>query len=119
MFDMAKALQPSLLFIVSTVACTRDAASAHDTYCHTDSMTNSHQGPLRLLSELSALHIATDGAVQDEIDSLGQSRHGDDDRMSRRLLTELLLQLTAVAQEEDVYIFAATNRLQASLTAVH
>ena len=46
------------------------------------------------------------------MDSLGQSRRGDDDRMSRRLLTELLLQMTGAAQEEGVYVFAATNRLQ-------
>lgn len=120
-FDMAKALQPSLLFIVSTVvACTSpEAAGApsalDNSPCHTDSRTRGRSRPsTRAQHLLAASHIAT-GAVQDEIDSLGQSRRGDDDRMSRRLLTELLLQLTSVAQEEGVYIFAATNRLQASI----
>ncbi|KAF6250729.1 P-loop containing nucleoside triphosphate hydrolase protein [Scenedesmus sp. NREL 46B-D3] len=48
----------------------------------------------------------------DEVDSLGQSRDGNTDAGARRLLTELLIQFNRVAEEDGVYIFAATNRMQ-------
>jgi SpoVK/Ycf46/Vps4 family AAA+-type ATPase len=50
--------------------------------------------------------------LQDEVDSLGQSRDGNTDAGARRLLTELLIQFNKVADEDGVYIFAATNRMQ-------
>ena len=50
--------------------------------------------------------------LQDEIDSLGQARGDNDDSSSRRLLTELLLQMTGVQHKDGIYIFAATNRIQ-------
>jgi SpoVK/Ycf46/Vps4 family AAA+-type ATPase len=53
--------------------------------------------------------------VQDEIDSLGQTRGANDDASSRRLLTELLLQMTGIQNEDGIYIFAATNRIQVRL----
>eukprot|EP00775_Hariotina_reticulata_P007166 gene7166-7380_t len=48
----------------------------------------------------------------DEVDSIGQSRGNNTDVGSRRLLTELLLQLNRVTAEDGVYIFAATNRIE-------
>lgn len=57
----------------------------------------------------------------DELDSLAASRGGGGggggdcgDASSRRLLTELLIQMNAVADAADsqVYVFAATNRIQ-------
>jgi hypothetical protein len=48
----------------------------------------------------------------DEVDALGQARGGaGDDASSRRLLTELLLQMNGLAGEEGVYVFGATNRM--------
>lgn len=52
--------------------------------------------------------------LQDEVDSLGQSRGANTDAGARRLLTELLIQFTRAAGEEGVYVFGATNRMQAS-----
>jgi hypothetical protein len=49
---------------------------------------------------------------QDELDSLGGARGGGEDPSARRLLVELLLQMTRMEQEQSVYIFAATNRVQ-------
>lgn len=49
---------------------------------------------------------------QDEVDSLGQSRSSNTDAGARRLLTELLIQFNRVAEEEGLYVFAATNRMQ-------
>lgn len=46
----------------------------------------------------------------DELDALGPSRSRTDDVMARRLLTELLMQMTAMASVNNVWIFAATNR---------
>ncbi|WIA10498.1 hypothetical protein OEZ85_010687 [Tetradesmus obliquus] len=48
----------------------------------------------------------------DEVDSLGQSRDSNSDAGARRLLTELLIQFNKVAEQDGVYIFAATNRMQ-------
>ena len=56
--------------------------------------------------------------IQDEIDSLGQARGDKDDSSSRRLLTELLLQMTGVQHEDGIYIFAATNRIQVRVANV-
>ena len=50
--------------------------------------------------------------LQDEVDSLGQSRGSNTDSGARRLLTELLIQFTRAAGEEGVYVFGATNRMQ-------
>jgi hypothetical protein len=50
--------------------------------------------------------------LQDEVDSLGQSRGSSTDAGARRLLTELLIQFTRAAGEEGVYVFGATNRMQ-------
>jgi len=50
----------------------------------------------------------------DEIDALGQARGGvGDDASTRRLLTELLLQMNGLvgSSEEGVYVFGATNRM--------
>lgn len=52
--------------------------------------------------------------LQDEVDSLGQSRDSNSDAGARRLLTELLIQFNKVAEQDGVYIFAATNRMQVS-----
>jgi ATP-dependent 26S proteasome regulatory subunit len=50
---------------------------------------------------------------QDEIDSLAAARQAGDDPPARRLLTELLLQLSGLASStERVFVLAATNRLQ-------
>ena len=44
---------------------------------------------------------------------MGCQRGGSDDPASRRLLTELLLQMSSAADMDPaVYIFAATNRIQ-------
>lgn len=60
---------------------------------------------------------------QDEVDSLARSRGaggGGDDALSRRLLTELLVLMndggssSGAQASSGVYVFAATNRLQAS-----
>jgi hypothetical protein len=53
-----------------------------------------------------------DCLLQDEVDSLGQSRCSSTDAGARRLLTELLMQFTRTAGEEGVYVFGATNRMQ-------
>lgn len=53
--------------------------------------------------------------LQDEIDALASSRGDSSDPMARRLLIELLLQLTALASDpaaSGVHVFAATNRIQ-------
>lgn len=50
--------------------------------------------------------------LKDEVDSLGQTRGSSDDPVARRLLTELLIQMSAVQTEEAVYVLAATNRMQ-------
>jgi hypothetical protein len=117
---MAKALQPCLLFIVGgrlahpallsmqPAAAADDVAQLLETAC---CLCSTCPQASELPRSCAGLSHTLPGA-QDEIDSLGQSRRGDDDRASRRLLTELLLQMTAAAQEESVYIFAATNRLQ-------
>ena len=50
---------------------------------------------------------------QDELDALAAQRGGADDPIARRLLTELLLQMSAAAEDADgLYIFACTNRIQ-------
>ena len=52
-------------------------------------------------------------AVQDEVDSLGGQRGGgQEDPAARRLLTELLIQMTQVAEQSGVFVFACTNRIQ-------
>lgn len=53
--------------------------------------------------------------LQDEIDSIGQSRDSNTDPGSRRLLTEVLIQFSKAAEEGDIFIFAATNRMQVRL----
>jgi SpoVK/Ycf46/Vps4 family AAA+-type ATPase len=68
-----------------------------------------------LLHGFRALHVAATLLLQDEVDSLGQSRDSNSDAGARRLLTELLIQFNKVAEEEGVYIFAATNRMQVML----
>lgn len=50
--------------------------------------------------------------LQDEVDSLGQSRGSNTDAGARRLLTELLIQFTRADGEEGLYVFGATNRMQ-------
>ncbi|KAL4444228.1 hypothetical protein ABPG75_011965 [Micractinium tetrahymenae] len=49
----------------------------------------------------------------DEVDSLAPTRSSGDDLAARRVLTELLIQMTAAAERPDrpVYVMAATNRL--------
>jgi SpoVK/Ycf46/Vps4 family AAA+-type ATPase len=50
----------------------------------------------------------------DEVDALGHARGsggGSDDTASRRLLTELLLQMNGLGPDEGVYVFGATNRM--------
>lgn len=58
------------------------------------------------------LLLAHGCVLQDEVDSLGQSRGSNTDPGARRLLTELLIQFTRAAGEEGVYVFGATNRMQ-------
>jgi len=50
----------------------------------------------------------------DEVDALGAARSGatEDGGAGRRLLSELLVQMSAAAGEEALLVFAATNRLQ-------
>ncbi|GBG90903.1 hypothetical protein CBR_g51410, partial [Chara braunii] len=48
----------------------------------------------------------------DEIDALGASRGCNDDTSSRRLVTELLVQMNQIALGDQIYIIAATNRVQ-------
>ncbi|GBF98627.1 ATPase AAA [Raphidocelis subcapitata] len=83
--------------------------------------------PSSILSKWSgdsekALQLAFDAAramapavlFLDEVDALGQARGsgaGGDDAASRRLLTELLLQMNGLGPDEGVYVFGATNRM--------
>lgn len=55
-------------------------------------------------------------AMQDEVDALAGQRSSSDDASSRRLLTELLLQMTRAAEQDALYVFACTNRIQAGRT---
>jgi hypothetical protein len=56
-------------------------------------------------------------ALQDEVDALAGQRSSSDDASSRRLLTELLLQMTRAAEQDALYVFACTNRIQAGRAA--
>lgn len=56
--------------------------------------------------------------LQDEVDALAGQRSAGDDAASRRLLTELLLQMTAAAAQEAIYVFACTNRIQVSIRSL-
>ena len=82
-------------------------------------------GPSSVLSKWSgeserALALAFDVAramapaalFLDEVDALGQARAaGGEDAAARRLLTELLLQMNALGDDEGVFVFGATNRM--------
>jgi hypothetical protein len=47
-----------------------------------------------------------------QVDALGRTRAtSGDDRASRCLLTELLLQMNGLGADEGVYVFGATNRI--------
>ena len=46
------------------------------------------------------------------MDALAGQRTSSDDAASRRLLTELLLQMTSATEQDGMYIFACTNRIQ-------
>ena len=50
--------------------------------------------------------------TQDEVDALAGQRGSNDDASSRRLLTELLLQMAMAMEQDGLYIFACTNRIQ-------
>lgn len=59
------------------------------------------------------------------MDSLAPTRGGSEDPLARRLLTELLMQMSGLAAEGSgggggppVYVFAATNRIQVGLLKV-
>jgi SpoVK/Ycf46/Vps4 family AAA+-type ATPase len=58
------------------------------------------------------MYMLCAGVMQDEVDSLGQSRGGNTDAGARRLLTELLIQFTRAVDDEGLYVFGATNRIQ-------
>eukprot|EP00955_Chlamydomonas_euryale_P095548 364943-Chlamydomonas_euryale.AAC.22 len=47
----------------------------------------------------------------DEVDGMAAQRDAGDDAATRRLLTELLIQMTTVTSQ-DVFVFACTNRIQ-------
>lgn len=71
----------------------------------------SHAGPVANgLFGQSQTHRAT---PPDEIDALAPTRSSGDDLSARRVLTELLLCMTALAGHPSclVFVFAATNRL--------
>lgn len=67
---------------------------------------------------MSPYYVVACEFLQDEVDSLGQSRGSSTDAGARRLLTELLIQFTRAAGEEGVYVFGATNRMQVKAEAV-
>ncbi|KAK9804344.1 hypothetical protein WJX72_008239 [[Myrmecia] bisecta] len=48
----------------------------------------------------------------DEVDALAPHRGSCDDLIARRVLTELLIQMTGIGEEERVFVMAATNRVQ-------
>jgi len=54
----------------------------------------------------------------DEIDALAGQRSSSDDPGSRRLLTELLIQMTRASEVQGVLIMACTNRIQDIDTAL-
>ena len=54
----------------------------------------------------------------DEVDALAGQRSSSDDPSSRRLLTEILIQMTRAAEVENVLIMACTNRIQDVDTAL-
>ncbi|GAX85588.1 hypothetical protein CEUSTIGMA_g13003.t1 [Chlamydomonas eustigma] len=54
----------------------------------------------------------------DEVDALAGQRTSGDDAASRRLLTELLIQLSSSMQQDHVFTFACTNRIQDCDTAL-
>lgn len=94
-FDLARTMQPAILFLVR-----------QQQQWLQQQLLLMHASP-QLLTPLLCLR-----RPQDEVDSLGQSRGDAADTSSRRLLTELLIQLNRIADDEGVYIFAATNRMQ-------
>ena len=53
--------------------------------------------------------------TQDEVDALAGQRVSNDDASSRRLLTKLLLQMAVAMEQDSLYIFACTNRIQVRL----
>lgn len=48
----------------------------------------------------------------DEVDSLAPQRRSCDDPVARRVLTELLIQMSALGGEDRVFVLAATNRIE-------
>lgn len=46
------------------------------------------------------------------MDALAGQRGSSDDASSRRLLTELLLQMAMATDQDTLYVFACTNRIQ-------
>lgn len=53
----------------------------------------------------------------DEIDGLASQRNGGDDAATRRLLTELLIQMSTATRQDALFVFACTNRIQVSRLA--
>ena len=102
-FAAASAMQPSIVFIVST--CLPYSSQHLPCLPHVPSLPGAC--PPHRLSPPSPW------PVQDEVDAMaGQRSSNCDDASSRRLLTELLLQMTWAGEQDNLYVFACTNRIQ-------
>ena len=125
-FGQARAVQPAAIFLVRAAACVRCPLPAPACAARRPRLLRGNGGSTLLMTHiplpclpapfpLPATPLTAARPLlcgQDELDSLGQARGAGEDAGQRRLLTELLLQMTGAAQEEAVYVFAATNRLQ-------
>ncbi len=49
------------------------------------------------------------------MDALAGQRSAGDDAASRRLLTELLIQMTLASEQDQLFVFACTNRIKVSV----
>lgn len=118
LFQLARQLQPALIFIVSATLCRCvfesfivAAWALQQHVLHVPGLSAS-QPDIPSPAAAATIMLCCPCIPQDELDSLGGARGGGEDPSARRLLVELLLQMTRMEQEQSVYIFAATNRVQ-------
>ena len=98
-FVTASTMQPAIVFIVSKNQLE---------YVHISDAGNVVSCQKHLLMTRNCL------LTQDEVDALAGQRGAGDDASSRRLLTELLLQIAMAMEQDSLYVFACTNRIQVS-----
>lgn len=105
-FDVARAMSPAVRCV-----CLLQLAVVHWCCCRGPNGRIHNAAPTRS-KHTTRKHNHTQVLFLDEVDALGRARSGGgDDAAPRRLLTELLLQLNGLGEDEGVYVFGATNRM--------